>query len=41
MKINLEKIFAYPYDNEIFLRKQKSLPRELFARKNINYVEKK
>ena len=39
--MNLAKIFTYPYDNEIFLRKQKSLRRELLARENISYIEKK
>lgn len=39
--MNLTKIFTYPYDNEIFLRKQKSLRRELLARENISYIEKK
>lgn len=41
MKMDLTKIFTYPYDNDLLIRKQKSLRRELLARKNINYVEKK
>ena len=39
--MNLTKIFTYPCDDEFFLRKQKSLRRELLARENFSYVEKK
>ena len=38
---DLTKIFTYPYDNDILLRKQKSLRRILIERKNIEYIEKK
>ena len=31
----------YPYDNELLLRKQKSLRRKLLARENIDYIEKR
>lgn len=39
--IDLNKIFTYPYDNDFFLRKQKSLRRELLSRENISYIEKR
>lgn len=39
--MDLKKIFTYPYDKDLILRKQKSLRRELLARENINYVDKK
>ena len=41
MTVDLTKIFTYPCDDEFFLRKQKSLRRELLARENFSYVEKK
>lgn len=36
--MNLSEIFTYPYDNDILLRKQKSIRRELLARKDISYT---
>ena len=39
--MDLTKIFTYPYDNELILRKQKSLRRELAVRENVGYIEKK
>lgn len=39
--MDLHKIFTYPYDNELILRKQKSLRRELLAREGVEYVEKR
>ena len=39
--MNLQKIFTYPYPNEILLRKQKTLRRELLARENISYTPTK
>ena len=41
MTVDLTKIFTYPCYDEFFLRKQKSLRRELLARENFSYVEKK
>lgn len=41
MTTDLTEIFTYPYDNDLLLRKQKSLRRRLLARENIAYVEKK
>lgn len=38
MLMNLSKLFTYPYDNELLLRKQKSIKRELLARENIDYT---
>ena len=34
-------IFGYPLDNELILRKQKSIRRELLSRTGINYVDKR
>lgn len=36
--LDLQEIFTYPYDNDLLLRKQKSIKRELLARKNISYT---
>lgn len=36
--MNLQEIFTYPYDNDLLLRKQKSIKRELLAREDISYV---
>ena len=41
LKDTLQDIFTYPYDNEFLLRKQKSLKRNLLARNDIEYIEKK
>lgn len=38
---DLIKAFTYPYDYDLLLRKQKSLRRQLLARKNFTYTEKK
>lgn len=35
--MDLQKVFTYPYDDEILLRKQKTIKRELLARENIDY----
>lgn len=36
--MNLQGIFTYPYDNDILLRKQKLIKRELLARRDIFYT---
>lgn len=36
--MDLQKIFTYPYQNDLILRKQKSLKRNLLARENISYT---
>lgn len=41
MKLNLQELFTYPYENDFFLRKQKSICRELSMRDNISYVDKR
>lgn len=41
MESDLQKIFTYPYDNDLLLRKQKRIRRELLARDSIEYVEKR
>ena len=41
MVTDLTKIFTYPYDNELLIRKQKSLRRLLAAQVNSSYIEKK
>lgn len=38
MKLELAEIFTYPYDNEVLLRKQKSIKRQLLAREDISYT---
>ncbi len=39
--MDLKKIFTYPYQNDFLLRKQRTLRRELLARENISYTQKK
>lgn len=36
--MNLQEIFTYPYDNDLLLRKQKSIKRELLAREDVSYT---
>lgn len=36
--MNLQQIFNYPYDSDLLLRKQKSIKRELLARKDVFYT---
>ncbi len=36
--MNLQEIFTYPYDNDLLLRRQKSLKRELLAREDVTYT---
>lgn len=36
--MNLQQIFTYPYDSDLLLRKQKSIKRELLARKDVFYT---
>ena len=38
MSLSLSQIFTYPYQNDILLRKQKSIKRQLLARENIGYT---
>ena len=38
---NLESIFTYPYNNDLLMRKQKSIRRQLLARNSISYVDKR
>lgn len=39
--MDLAEILTYPHDNDLLLRKQKSIRRQLLARKNIDYIRKK
>ena len=41
MSLRLSQIFTYPYQNDIFLRKQKSIKRQLLARENVGYTSVK
>ena len=41
MEIDLQQIFTYPYDNDLLMRKQKSIRRKLLAREHIDYIDKK
>lgn len=41
MAINLQEIFTYPYDNDLLLRKQKRIRRELLAREGVSYADKR
>lgn len=41
MQTDLQKIFTYPYDNNLLIRKQKSIRRELLARKYVGYIDKR
>lgn len=36
--MNLQEIFTYPYDDDLLLRKQKSIKRELLSREDISYT---
>lgn len=38
MSLDLRRTFTYPYPNDLLLRKQKSLRRQLLARENISYT---
>ena len=37
----LDDIFTYPYNNDLLMRKQKSIRRQLLARNSINYLDKR
>lgn len=39
--MDLHQVFTYPYDNDLLMRKQKSLRRELLARDNVDYIDKR
>lgn len=39
--LNIRDVFTYPYQNNILLRKQKYIKRQLLARENISYIPKK
>lgn len=41
MAVDLAKIFTYPYDNDLLMRKQKSIRRALLARENVSYTKKR
>lgn len=41
MILDINEIFTYPYDNDLLLRKQKSLRRQLLARDDVNYIDKR
>lgn len=41
MSMNLNHVFTYPYDNDLLMRKQKSIRRELLARPNVEYMDKR
>lgn len=34
-------MFTYPYDNDLLMRKQKSIKRQLLARKNMDYISRR
>ncbi len=39
--MNLGEVFNYPYDNDLIIRKRKALRRELLARENVRYLDKR
>ena len=39
--LELDKVFTYPYNNDLLMRKQKSIRRQLLARNSISYVDKR
>lgn len=41
MPLDLQKIFTYPYDNDLLMRKQKSIRRALLAREGTGYIDKR
>ena len=41
MAVDLAKIFTYPYDNDLLMRKQKSIRRALLERENVSYTKKR
>ena len=41
MAKGLDEVFTYPYDNDLLMRKQKSIRRQLLARNSISYVDKR
>lgn len=41
MSFDFSKVFTYPYNNDLLLRKQKTIKRQLLARDNITYVQTK
>lgn len=41
MQLDLQKIFTYPYDNDLLMRKQKSIRRGLLAREYTGYIDKR
>ena len=41
MSINLNRVFTYPYDKDLLMRKQKSIRRELLARPDVDYIDKR
>ena len=41
MAVDLAKIFTYPYDNDLLMRKQKSIRRALLARESVSYTKKR
>lgn len=41
MQIDLQKIFTYPYDNDLLMRKQKSIRRALLAHEGAGYIDKR
>ena len=41
MSINLNHVFTYPYDKDLLMRKQKSIRRELLARTDVDYIDKR
>ena len=41
MSINLNHVFTYPYENDLLMRKQKSIRRALLAREGTGYIDKR
>lgn len=41
MSINLNRVFTYPYDKDLLMRKQKSIRRELLVRTDVDYIDKR
>lgn len=39
--MDLSQVFTYPYDNNLLMRKQKSIRRELLARDYVDYIDKR
>lgn len=41
MLMDLQKIFTYPYDSDLLMRRQKGIRRDLLAREQVGYIDKR